>query len=178
MLARHGDLLQANAPVPLPKVALHVHAVVAASNTGMVATVYFCQPCDGKTPETEAPVLILDYDLAPLSRETFPALSARLEGFRRATLAGWSAVWVPPDLERSAAVAGVPAQVIPEPFVDADQFLLTAAGYVSAGRVKFCPAAAARVPTIPFGLDFRAGEFVDDPLRRSAVWAIMLLLEQ
>jgi hypothetical protein len=51
--------------------------------------------------------------------------------------------------------------------------------YVAAGQVKMTPTADEKARTTPFrgALDFRGGDTTDDPLRRAAVLAIALALE-
>jgi hypothetical protein len=124
-------------------------------------------------------LLILDYDVQPLSGDLLSAINVRVREFAGLCRARGYCVMLPEALYRHAQAMALPAEPIPA-HIKAEDLLLSAASFVASGDVKLCEPAFERTRTSPFGgaLDFRAGADVDDPLRAAAVLAIALGLDE
>lgn len=173
-LVKQDDLLIEKEALPVPAYCKAMFAVLAMSRDGLAATVFVALTF-------EATALVVDFDVSPLGGDLFQGLALRLNEMAMASRArnGGVMLFVQPDLERQAAVAGVHAYPIPLHLKDPDLLLLPAAGHIAGGRVKTCRPAHEKSRTSTFGgaLDFRGGDGGDDPLRRAALWAISLALD-
>jgi hypothetical protein len=174
-LLRANDLLNDGMPAPLPVVCEAVFAVVAVDERGAVAVVYAAF-----SPHIPPPLLLLDFAVAGITASLWTATTDRLEELARECRARRGVyLFVPEALVPSARAVGVHAVAIPPELDDPAELALAVAGYVAAGQVKVTAAADERARTAPFrgAFDFRGGDMTDDPLRRAAVLAIALALE-
>jgi hypothetical protein len=172
-LVRQDDLLTNNTALPLPTVCLAVFATLAISRDGIAAVLYVGKALDGRA-------LIFDYSAGPLQGNLFQSIVERLLKLCAATRArAGGCIFAPKELVRQAYIAGLQIQEIPV-HLDPEALLLPAAMHIASGKVKLCKPAEERARTSPFGgaLDFRGGDGGDDPLRRAALWAISLALDQ
>jgi hypothetical protein len=174
-LVKSGDLLTVNAPLPLPAPGqcLGCFATMCISKSGDVGVVY-------TAPLRDGPLLILDFDVGPLSNNGFSLVVDRLLALGK--LLGVSresavALYVEPLLVPQARVAGFRAEAIHADYLDAESLLIPVALAVSGGLVKVCQPAHDKAETSPFGgaLNFRGGDAAaDNPLRTASLQAIAL----
>ena len=177
-LVRHQDLLTGGRAVQELAKCNAVFCVIASNAGGYAAAVYCALSWRG----VAAPLVVLDFDIEPLSPGLFGTVAekglqfVRTHGARDPNFL----IMALPALARLAAVSGVPVQPIPEQFLDVAELTVSASLFVMAGDVKLFHVAEERAKTIPFAgaLDFRAGtEVGDDPLRHAALLAIALSME-
>jgi hypothetical protein len=123
-------------------------------------------------------LLLLDFDTGPMRAGLFGGIDQRVKDLASQCRARGAVVFVPADLARHAAAAGLGAEEIPKD-LDPEALLLSVSNHVSAGSVKICDPAVEKAKTSTFGgaLDFRAGENTDDPLRAAAILTIALSLD-
>ncbi|WP_216856204.1 hypothetical protein [Acidisphaera sp. S103] len=174
-LIRQQQLLTDDTPLPLPMPghALGCFATLCISKVGEMAVVY-------TAPTRDGPLLILDFDVGPLSNNGFSLVVDRLLDLGK--LLGVSreaaiALYVEPALVPQARVAGFRAEAIHADYLDAESLLIPVALAVSGGLVKVCQPAHDKAETSPFGgaLNFRGGDAAtDNPLRTAALQAIAL----
>jgi hypothetical protein len=173
-LVRQSDLLADGAPLPIPRWLAGAFATLTVSKAGIAAVIY--------TGMTHQGLLVLDYDVGPLARDTYENVADRVTALGQQCLVqnpSAVGIYAPPELIRPMAVAGFYADEIPEHLLDVEALLIGAASHIAAGAVKICEPAHEKAKTSPFGgaLDFRGGDLGDDPLRRAALWAIALGLD-
>jgi hypothetical protein len=171
-LVRQSDLLAGAAASPLPSICKYLVCVLAVDKAGTTVVVYAAVTLFGPK------LLLLDYDTGPMRAGLFGCVDQRVKDLATQCLARASIVFVPSDLARHAAAAGLVAEEIPQE-MKAEELLLSAANHVSAGSVKLCEPAQLKAATSTFGgaLDFRAGEGTDDPLRAATILTIALALD-
>jgi hypothetical protein len=165
-------MLVHSAALPLPAICKYVVAVLAVDKNGAAAVVYAAGMFTG--PE----LLIIDYRTEPLSGNLLVTINAEIRELAVSCRSQGYVVMVPGTMFRHAQVLGLPVEAIPD-HIKAEDLLLNAASFVSAGSVKLCHPAHERTRTTPFGsaLSFHAGADVDDPLRSAAILAITLSLD-
>jgi hypothetical protein len=174
-LVRQADLLANDAPLPLPNIgqAVGCFATMCISKAGEVAVIY-------TAPTRDGPLLIVDFDVGPLSNNGFSLAVERLLDLGKVLGVHRSAaiaLYVEPALIPQARVAGFRAEPIPADYLDAESLLIPVALAVSGGLVKVCQPAHDKAETSPFGgaLNFRSGDAAaDNPLRTAALQAIAL----
>ena len=171
-LIRRSDLLVDGGAVAIPQTCRHLFAVLATDKHGRAAIVYAA--CMFTGPE----LLIIDYRTEPLSDNLLVTINAEIRELAVSCRSQGYVVMVPETMFRHAQVLGLPAESIPG-HIKAEDLLLNAASFVSAGSVKLCHPAHERTRTTPFGsaLSFHAGADFDDPLRSAAILAITLSLD-
>jgi hypothetical protein len=172
-LIRQADLLVNSAALPVPTHCKYLFATLVVDKLGMCAVVYAAQMFTGPA------LLILDYDVQPLSGDLLSAINVRVREFAGLCRARGYCVMLPEALYRHAQAMALPAEPIPA-HIKPEDLLLSAASFVASGLVKLAEPAFAKMSTSPFGgaLDFRAGADVDDPLRASTILAICLSLDE
>jgi hypothetical protein len=155
-----------------PLMAAYVSAFVV-ENKGIGATVYAA--LDQSQPNW---LFVCDFDLEPVSGASFATIAAKLGELAVRCRTGSSAIWADERLLLFARSAGADAHPIPTDFRAEDR-LLSVAGHVSSGTVKFTGQVVEKAKSSPFAgaLNVRAGEDVDDPLRNALVTAIALCLD-
>ena len=171
-LIRQGDLLADGAAIPLPANCKYVFAVLAADKIGMCAIIFSALGWTGPA------LLILDFDVAPLSGGLLTDIGARLREVAGQCRSRGYVMMVPESMLMHAQAIGLPAEAIPA-HIKPEDLLLSTASFVASGNVKLAEPAFAKTKTSPFGgaLDFRAGADVDNPLRAGAILAICLSLD-
>jgi hypothetical protein len=171
-LVRQSDLLTGAAALPLPKVCKYLVAVLVADKSGVTAVVYAAVTIFGPA------LLLLDFDTGPMRAGLFGAIDQRVKDLAAQCRARGAIVFVPADLTRHAAAAGLGAEEIPKE-LDPEVLLLSVSNHVSGGSVKLCEPAHLKAATSTFGgaLDFRAGERTEDPLRAAAILTVALALD-
>jgi hypothetical protein len=172
-LIRQSDILVNGAALPLPANSRAVFAALAVGKDGMAAVIFAAKTWTGPA------LLILDFDIAPLSGTLLTDIGARVREFAIQCRARGYVMMVPESMLMHAQAIGLPAEAIPG-HVKAEDLLLSAASFAAAGDVKLCEPAFAKTKTSPFGgaLDFRADADVDDPLRASTILATCLGLDE
>jgi hypothetical protein len=145
---------------------------LVVSKEGMAAVVY--SACMWADPR----LLIIDYDVQPLSGNLLADIGDRLREFAGERRARGYVMMVPESMLMHAQAIGLPVEAIPA-HIKPEDLLLSAADFTAAGNVKLCEPAFAQTKTSPFGgaLDLRAGADTDDPLRAGAILAICLSLD-
>ena len=91
--------------------ALYVVAFVVVGERGEGAVVYGAQ--DASDPN---PLLICDFDAAPVGPTTFAGIATRLQELDKQCRTSSIAIWCDETLIRFARVTGLPAHPIPEGF--------------------------------------------------------------
>jgi hypothetical protein len=179
-LIRPAALLVGTAPVPFPHCPPVVAAPLIVSMGGMVACAYFAI----ENHRNDAPLVLLDFDLAPMGADTFTLASQRLAELSKACRVRYghhSALWLPGSLLAQVRARRIPAEEIPpEILVDPAGLALSAAGHVAGGRVKLAAPAHEKGRDSPLAgaLAFKAGEPMDaDPLRLALLVGIAIALE-
>jgi hypothetical protein len=176
-LIRQNQLLADDAPVPMPRAPAMVAAVLIVALTGLAAVAYFAT-----APTRDSPLVLLDFDLSPLTGATFATIAARIAELNRECRAQYggklSAIWTPEPLSKQIAARGIPAEPIPpEVLADPGALALSAAGLVANGAVKMAAPAHEKARDTPLlgALTFRAGEPMDaDPLRLALLVGIAI----
>jgi hypothetical protein len=176
-LIRHGQLLTDEAPVPFPRRTPSIAAVLIVALSGMAAVAYFAP---SRVPGS--PLVLLDFDLAPMTGTTFAAIAGRLGELNRECCTQFdgqlSAIWTPEALSRQILARGIAAEPIPpELLADPAALALSAAGLVANGAVKMAAPAHEKARDTPLigALTFRAGEAMDaDPLRLALLVGIAI----
>jgi hypothetical protein len=176
-LIRQNQLLADDAPVPMPRAPAMVAAVLIVALTGLAAVAYFAT-----APTRDSPLVLLDFDLSPMTGATFATIAARIAELNRECRAQYdgalSAIWTPEPLFRQIAARGIPAEPIPpEVLADPGALALSAAGLVANGAVKMAAPAHEKARDTPLigSLTFRAGEPMDaDPLRLALLIGIAI----
>jgi hypothetical protein len=160
------------AALPVPAISRTVFAALAVGKTGVAAVIFAACVWTGPA------LLILDFDVAPLSGSLLADIGARVREFAGQCRSRGYVMMVPEGMMLHARAMGLPVEAIPA-HIKPEDLLLSAASFVAAGSVKLCEPAFAKTKTSPFGgaLDFRAGADVDDPLRAAAILAIALGLD-
>jgi hypothetical protein len=185
-LVKQSDLTVADLPVPLPKRAPLVYAVLMIGADGMAASAFFATRI-GNYPG-QAPLTLCDFNVAPLSGTTVADLIARLtelggriddaNPYQPRLVGGLIdaddiAIWVPENLVPQIRRHGVPAASFPPEMITAPTIIaLAASSYVAEGNVKIAAPASAKAATMPLkaALAYRVGEAIDvDTLR----WALL-----
>jgi hypothetical protein len=175
-LVRQSDMLVASAALPLPEICKYIVAVLAVDKFGNSAVIYAAL----MHPGTGAPLLILDFEVGPISISVFPRIGERVHGLAtqcRATGGSCVFIW-PADLINHAQSVGLVCMEVPDEIIP-EELLLSASNHVSAGKVKLRQDAPEKSRTSTFGaaLDLRAAENADDPLRAAALLTIALSLD-
>jgi hypothetical protein len=172
-LIRQSDILVNGVALPLPAICKYLLATLVVDKNGMAAVVF------GATMWTGPALLIVDYDLQPLSGNLLSAINVKIRELAARCRARGFVCFVPADMARHGVAAGLPAEEIPEN-MKAEELLLAAANHAAAGSVKICVPAMDKARTTPFrsALDFRASENADDPLRCATLLTIALALDQ
>ncbi len=176
-LIRQSQLLADDTPVPIPRAPAMVSAVLIVALTGMAAVAYFAT-----APARDSPLVLLDFDLSPMTGATFGAIAARIADLNRECRAQYggalSAIWAAEPLSRQIAARGIPAEPIPpEVLADPGALALSAAGLVANGAFKMAAPAYEKARDTPLigALTFRAGEPMDaDPLRLALLIGIAI----
>jgi hypothetical protein len=174
-LLRANDLLNGGMPVPVPVVCDAVFGTVAVDEHGAVAVVFAAL-----SPFVPPPLLLLDFTVTGITATLWTATADRLCELAQTCRARRGVfLFVPEVMAPSARAAGVHVLPITLELDDPAELAVAVACYVAAGQVKMTPAADEKARTTPFrgALDFRGGDTTDDPLRRAAVLAIALALE-
>jgi hypothetical protein len=174
-LVRRDDMLKEGGALPLPKKSAWLTAVLVADKQGNGAIVYGAYDISVPKPA----LLIVDFDIGPLSAGIFADIAARIQDLLVECRAGNAVVFVPADLRLHATAAGLTNEEIPVDFLPEER-LLSVAAHVAAGSVKICAPALEKARKSPFAgaLDFRAGENAEDPLRAAASLLVALGLDQ
>ena len=163
------------APSPMPARCDMLFAVLMAGQRADAAVVYFASNrfCRG-------PLLILDWEAAPLVPVLFNGIVARLTDLAKAMRAwGGAILFTSGVLAEEVRRLGYHAEVIDRLIAEDDGLLaLAAAVHIGAGRVKITAEALAKAEYHPLGgiLDATAGD-EDDPLRVAALIGIALALD-
>jgi hypothetical protein len=171
-LIRQADLLVNSAALPVPDICKYLLAVLVVEKTGMAAVVFAAKMWTGPA------LLILDYDVQPLSGSLLADIVARVREFAGQCRSRGYVVMIPESMLLHARAIGLPAEAIPA-HIKAEDLLLSTANFTAAGSVKLAEPAFAKMRTSPFGsaLSFHSGADADDPLRAAAVLAICLGLD-
>jgi hypothetical protein len=145
---------------------------LAVDKHGMAAVIFAARTFTGPA------LLILDFDVRPLSGNLLADIGARVREFASQCQARAYVMMVPEPMLLHAQAVGLPAEAIPA-HIEAEKLLLSSAAFTAAGEVKLCELGLLKTKTSPFGgaLDFRAGADVDDPLRSAAILTISLGLD-
>ena len=130
-LVRQSDMLIHSAALPLPAICKYVVAVLAVDKNGAAAVVYAAGMFTG--PE----LLIIDYRTEPLSGNLLVTINAEIRELAVSCRSQGYVVMVPGTMFRHAQVLGLPVEAIPD-HIKAEDLLLNAASFVSAGSVKLC----------------------------------------
>ena len=174
-LVKASSLLVNQEAMATPKRCDVVFAVLAVAPTGSAAVVYVAHT------KAFGPLVLVDFDVAPLDGMTFSSIRARLIalagecGARRGALGAF----VPASLQVQANRGGLPSHSVPLELEDAAALALSVAVHIGADRVKIASPVAEKAKASPWGnaLDFRSGDRADDPLRIAALQAVMLAID-
>ena len=136
--------------------ALYVVAFIVAGERGEGAVVYGAE--DASAPN---PLVICDFDVAPIGPTTFAGIVARLDELKAQCRTAASAIWCDETLVLFARSAGADAHPIPKEFRPEDR-LLSVAGHAASGAVKITGMVTEKAKSSPFAgaLNVRAGEDV------------------
>ena len=177
-LVRANDLLVDGAGVPPLNKCNSILVTVATDDQGLAATV-FC----AESKRFGIPLVLLDFDVAPLSADLFRAIDlravelARLHGARR----GYIGAWALEALATVAAPTGSRLKILPSEMADPAYLGINTALHVQSGSVKISELVVEKAQTSPFGgaLDFRSGPGLEnDPLRAAAFYAVAIALDE
>jgi hypothetical protein len=178
-LIRQPDLLVDGGPVPLPLICMKLFSVTAVNlQTGMLATGYLAWSKHIPQP----PLVLLDFEVAPLTREFIDAIWQRLGEFKAQCRVLWGirGMFVPEVFTQFTNVRRLKVEAIPREWAsDPASLALPAAAHIAAGHVKIAALAEARARTTPLAaaFEFRGGEAADNPLRQVLLFAIALAFE-
>lgn len=128
-LIRRSDLLVEGCALPVPDICQYLIAVLVVSKAGMAAVVYVARMFTGPT------LLVIDYDVSPLSGDLLSAIGGRIRELALSCRAREHLVMVPENMFLHAQVMGLPVEAIPA-HIKAEDLLLSAASFVSAGAVR------------------------------------------
>jgi hypothetical protein len=172
-LVRREDLLLHGAAPPVPKKVWHLAAVYWASETGIGAIVWGGLNFPGQKPD----LWIVDAEVAPVGGNVFRRVLQRAHELMAECRAN-AIVFVQDSLQLHATNAGLPTEVIPADMAAEDR-ILSVSQHVATGSVKLCAPVLEKAARSPFmgGLDLRAGEGADDPLRAATILLIALALD-
>ena len=95
-------------------------------------------------------LLILDFDVVPLSGSLLADIGARVREFAGQCRSRGYVMMVPESMLLHAQSIGLPVEAIPG-HIKAEELLLSAASFAAAGDVKLCQPAFERTRTSPFG---------------------------
>ncbi len=177
-LVKPADLLVDGSPVPVPGSCDVMFAVLMADPHGQCAALYLAA-----SPQQGLPLVILDFDVSPMSATLFDGIGIRLQELSAQCrqIYGGPVVFTSEVLARHAMAHGLTAEVIPPDFfADPSRLALSAGAHVSAGSVRLAVPAHERAQTSPFGgaLNIRGGEATAaDPLRAAVLAGIALALD-
>jgi hypothetical protein len=133
------------------------------------------------SPVLPPPLRLLDFDVTGITSALWASTAEKLRVLATRCRASNVAFLFPPEpLLPSARAAGVHTMAIPSEFDEGQEVALAVAGYVSGEiMVKMVSSIAEKSQHLPFrgAFDFRGGGLTDNPLRRAAVLAIALGLE-
>jgi hypothetical protein len=180
-LIRADDLRPAVGGVPYPVTAEYAAAILWVADDGTAASVYFSGESSA-VPGLVYPVVILDFDVSPMTGGTIKATAARMNELRRQINFRYheNLIWVPGQFLYNAARDGVAVDRIPEHILaDPNGLALSASSHTMLGEVKISDTAAEKALMHPLGgaLNFRSGEKMDaDPLRLAMLLAIEMAL--
>jgi hypothetical protein len=154
-----------------------VSAVLIVALSGMAAVAYVAA-----APTRGAPLVLIDFDMSPMTGTTFATIAARLAELNHECRAQYdgmlSAIWAPAPLVKQIAARAIPAEPIPpELLADPAALALSAAGLVANGAVKMAAPAHDKARDTPLlgALTFKAGEPMDaDPLRLALLIGIAI----
>jgi phage terminase large subunit-like protein len=164
-----ADFLIAGQPAPVPTRADAVFATMACDERGTAATAYWA-----RTRQVGIPLLLIDVDLAPLSRNGFRAVREHLVALIKATNVGDSrGIYAPAAVAVQAEAAGLPAHAIDRQIMDRAALVISAAGHVADGSVKLAEAAFVKTRGLPLGSAARK----DDPLANAILYGISIALD-
>jgi len=145
-----------------------------AGQRGDAAVVYFAS-----NRFRRGPLLILDWEVAPLLPALFTGIAARITELAKATRArGGAVLFTSGVLADEVRRLGYHAEVI-DNLADNGSLALAAAVHIGAGRVKITADALSKAERHPLGsvLDATASDG-DDPLRTAALIGVALALEE
>jgi hypothetical protein len=177
-LINQPDLYVDGDPVPLPAICDTIYAVTAVHpRIGMTATVFMA-----KSRYIGHKLVLLDFEVAPLTGEFLGATLNRLDGLAAQcrVLRGVRGVFVPEVFTQYTNVYGMKVRAIPPKWqADPASLALTAAAHIAFGHVKIAVPADERARTSPLAaaFDFRGGDTADDPLRQALLIGIALAFE-
>lgn len=173
-LIREIDLHNPKSPLPMPRRADELFAVLQVDLNGTAAVVYASHA--QFVPPGTAPVHILDFAAGPWSNKTLQDIYCRIEELMNTIPHTGAGVYLPSAFLEHAELAGYQAIEIPKKLLlNQDHLSLGAAAAASDGLVKLTGLAAEKARSHPLGgaLQFRAGDKMDaDPLRHAALLAI------
>ncbi len=173
-LVRAASLTVAGEPVPLPASCDYVFAGLVVSLDGMAAVIYAARHM-----YEERGLTLVDFEVAPLARETLPNIAMRLGELALSCKArGGTLAMVPTVLLRQAEGTFPHGQPWPDEEQDPAELALEVAAHIAAGRVKITAMIEEKARTSPWGgaLDFRAGDRADTPLRTVALRMVAMAL--
>jgi hypothetical protein len=172
-LVRRDDLLTQGVAPPVPKKVWHLAAVYWAGENGIGATVWGGLNFPGQKPD----LWIIDADVAPVAGNVFRGVLQRAHELMDECRAN-AIVFVQDSLQLHATNAGLPTEVIPADMAAEDR-ILSVSQHVGSGSVRICAPLLRKAERSPFmgGLDLRAGEGADDPLRAATILLIALALD-
>jgi hypothetical protein len=107
-LVRQSDLLAGKAAMSLPTVCKYLVAVMVADKGGQAAVVYAATTLYGPK------LLLLDFDTGPMWAGLFGGIDQRVKDLASQCRARGAIAFVPADLARHAAAAGLGAEEIPK----------------------------------------------------------------
>jgi hypothetical protein len=177
-LIARPDLYVDGDPVPLPAICDAMFAVTAVHpRTGMSATVFLA-----KSSVTGHPLVLIDFEVSPLSGEMLRATFTRLGELAAQCRVrhGVRGVFLPEVFTKFTNVSGLRVRAIPREWEgDPARLAMPAAAHIVAGHVKIAVPAGERARTSPLAaaFDFRGGDTTDDPLRQALLIAIALAFE-
>ena len=174
-LVRQSALTVSGIAPPFPKTCDYVFAAVCVSEDGMIGTVYAA-----RSIHVGLPLMILDFDVVPLSGSTVSSTASRLRtlviecGARNQGVTAF----LPLAMHGQALAVGLDAYEVPEELTEPDALPLIASMHVTADGVKISALVAEKARSSPWGgaLDFRSGDRNDTPLRAAALLAIAIAL--
>jgi hypothetical protein len=164
------------APAPMPTRADVAFAVLTVGRHADAAAVYFAWTAVGG----DAPLVMVDWEAAPLAPAMFHGIAARLLELAQAMSAKAAMLFTSGVLAAEAGRLGYPAEVIDGIAAEDDALLaLAAAVHIGAGRVKITADALSKAERHPLGgiLDAVAGD-EDDPLRTAALIGVAVGLDE
>ncbi len=179
-LIRQSEMLIGGKPVPLPRWGQCVFSTLVVGQDGVFATAYFSHH-EIRDITDPAPLVLLDFDLAPLTGATVGGMFAKLEELHRAIPKVWAHfAYVPASYLQHVHLEGFDADCFPDDALDdLPGLAIGAAGHVNSARFKIAEAAAEKAQHLPLAgaLGFRPGEAIDaNPLRLAVLLGIELAL--